>query len=78
MYQKVILMFLPKHAALFLSIAMRNIQGHNLRSLHSNNQEKNCANCANIQTLLHFVFFCFVYPHILQTKKKNTEVDVSL
>lgn len=63
-------MFLPKHAALFLSIAMRNIQGYDLRSLHSNNQEKNCANCANIHTLLHFVFVFFP-PHILRKKKKK-------
>lgn len=70
-------MFLPKHAALFLSIAMRNIQGYNLRSLHSNNQEKNCANCANIQTLLHFVFFV-VFFLTFYKQKKNTEVDVSL
>lgn len=63
-------MFLPKHAALFLSIAMRNIQGYNLRSLHSNNQQKNCANCANIQTLLHFCFFLLFFSSHF-TNKKN-------
>lgn len=73
-------MFLPKHAALFLSIAMRNIQGYNLRSLHSNNQEKivRTVQISKHCFILFFCFFCFLSSHFTKKKTKNTEVDISL
>lgn len=71
-------MFLPKHAALFLSIAMRNIQGYNLRSLHSNNQEKKLCELCKYPNIASFSFFVLFFFLTFYKQKKNTEVDVSL